>query len=111
MAAWTAAMRSQRSSEKLSGPASVVAAEPVPHVELQTLGGELHRALAAEARKDRLERLLLGNARVEGLLASEPRGDLQRLAAVVPEAAEHVDQELPVRDRVTDLQRRMPGSQ
>jgi hypothetical protein len=62
-------------------------------------------------RQDRLERLVLRDAGVEGLLAAEARGDLQRLAAVVAERAEDVDQELAVRDRVADLEGRVPGGE
>ena len=52
---------------------SVVGAEPVPEVELEALRRELDRALAREVRQDGLERLLLGDAGVEGLLAAEAR--------------------------------------
>ena len=48
---------------------------------------------------------------VERLLAAEPGGDLQRLAAVVPQRREDVDQELAVGDRVPDLQRGVPSGE
>src|SRR3954447_3069285 len=87
---------------------SVLAPHAVPEVELDALTRELHRALAAEARQDRVERLLLGHAGVEGLLAAEPGGDLQRLALVVAEAVEHADEEVTVGDRLAHLERRVP---
>src|SRR4051812_8089111 len=64
----------------------VVAAQPIPQIELEALAGELGRALARQVGQDRLERLVLGDAGVEGLLAAEAGGDLQRFAAVVPQA-------------------------
>src|SRR3954471_21856311 len=88
--------------------ASVLAAHPVPQVQLDALPRELRRALAAEAGQHRVERLLLGDAGVEGLLAAEPGGDLQRLALVVAEAVEDADEEVAVGDRLADLQRRVP---
>ena len=54
---------------------------------------------------------LLAHAGLEGLLAAEARGDLQRLAAVLAQRREHVDQELLVGDRVSDLERRVPRGQ
>ena len=63
----------------------VVGAQPVPEVELEALARELHRPLAREARQHGVERLLLGHAGVEGLLAAEAGRDLQRLAAVLAE--------------------------
>ena len=64
---------------------SVVRAEPVPEVELDALRRELAAALARQVRQHGLQRLLLGDARVERLLAAEAGGDLQRLAPVVAE--------------------------
>src|SRR3954465_10277864 len=70
--------------------ALVLGAQAVPKIELDALRGELHRAHAAEPRQHRVERLLLGHAGVERLLAAEAGRDLQRLAAVVAEARERV---------------------
>ena len=69
---------------------------------------ELRAALAGELRQHRVHRLLLGHAGVERLLAAEPGCDLQRLAAVVAERREDGDEEVAVRDRLADLERRMP---
>src|SRR4051812_39931826 len=91
--------------------ALVVAAEPVPEVELEALARELLRPHARQARQHRLERLLLGHAGVERLLAPEPGGDLQRLAPVLAQRREDVDQEVAVGDRLADLERRMPRGQ
>ena len=66
--------------------ALVLAAEPVPDVELQALGQELGRALAREPRQHALERLLLGHAGGERVLAAQAGGDLQRLAPVLARA-------------------------
>src|SRR4051812_23891629 len=91
--------------------ASVLAAHPVPQVQLDALPRELRRALAAEAGQHGVQRLLLGDAGVEGLLPAEPGGDLQRLALVVAEAVEDADEEVAVGDRLADLQRRVPGGE
>src|SRR4051794_34173821 len=88
--------------------ALVLGAQAVPKIELDALGGELHRAHAAEPRQHRVERLLLGHAGVERLLAAEAGRDLQRLAAVVAEARERVHEELAVGDRLPHLERRVP---
>ena len=48
---------------------------------------------------------------VERLLAAEAGGDLQRLAPVVAERREDVDEEVAVRDRLADLQRGVPGGE
>src|SRR3954470_11475413 len=89
----------------------VLGAQTVPEVELDALGGELHRALAGERGQHGLQGLLLGDAGVERLLAAEAGGDLQRLAPVIAEAAERVDQEVAVGDRLADLQRGVPGGE
>ena len=47
---------------------------------------------------------LLGDAGIEGLLAAKARGELERLAAAVPEAREDRDQEVGVGDRLADLE-------
>src|SRR5260370_17300830 len=70
-------------AEDGGGTPLVLRAQPVPAVQLDALRGELDRALAREPGQDGLHRLLLGDARLERLLAAEPGGDLQRLAAVV----------------------------
>src|SRR5207247_110474 len=87
----------------------VLRAEPVPEVEPDALRRELHRARAAEVGQHRLEGLLLGDPRVERLLAAEARRDLQRLAPVLPQARERVDEEVAVGDRLTDRERGVPG--
>ena len=68
-------------------------------------------ALLRQPRQHRVERLLLPHPGLERLLAAEARGDLQRLAAVLAQRREHVDEELLVRDRMADLQRRVPRGQ
>src|SRR5213592_2177631 len=50
---------------------SVLGAQPVPEIELDALGRELHRPLPAEVGQHGLERLLLRHARVERLLPAE----------------------------------------
>src|SRR5689334_17165777 len=91
--------------------ASVVRAEAVPAVELDGLGRELHRALAGEPRENGVERLLLADARLERLVAAEPRRDPERLTAVLAKPGERLDQEFLVRHRLADLHRRVPGGQ
>src|SRR5439155_17564215 len=88
--------------------ALVIGAEPVPEVELETLLRELRAALAREVGQDRLHRLLLGHAAVERLLAAEAGRDLQRLAPVLAQRREDVDQEVAVRDRLADLEPGVP---
>src|SRR4051812_22560134 len=90
---------------------SVLAAPAVPQGQLDALARELDRAGAAEAGQDGLQRLLLGDAGVEGLLAAEARGDLQRLALVVAEAVEDAYEEVAVGDRLADLERGVPGGE
>ena len=48
---------------------------------------------------------------LEGFLAAEASGDLERLAAVLAEAREHADEEVGVGDRLADLQRGVPGGE
>src|SRR4051812_39925703 len=64
----------------------VIAAEAVPHVQLNALGRELDRPLVRQSREHGVERLVLGDPGLEGLLAAEARGDLQRLAPILAEA-------------------------
>ena len=74
------------------GAGSVVGAEPVPEVELEALAARAPTQRSRdEVRQDRLERLLLGDAGVERLLAAEAGGDLQRLAPVLAERREDAD--------------------
>ena len=80
--------RSRRRSPDRRSPGSVLAAEPIPAVELEALARELDAALVGEPRQYRVERLLLPDARLERLLAAEPGGDLQRLATVLAERRE-----------------------
>src|ERR1700689_2784936 len=81
---------------------SVIAAETVPQIQLDALVGQLDGPLAREAGEHRVERLVLGDARLEGFLAAEARSDLQRLAAVIAEAREDPLEEGGVGDRLTD---------
>src|SRR4051794_5648639 len=90
---------------------SVIRSEAIPQIELDALLRELHRPLARQARQDGLQRLLLGDAGLEGLLAAEAGGDLQRLAAVLTERREDVHEEVAVGDRLADLERCVPGGQ
>ena len=55
------------------GVASVVAAEPVPDVELEAFRDQLLAAGARQPGQDRLERLLLRDARVERVLPAQAR--------------------------------------
>jgi hypothetical protein len=64
---------------------SVLAAQTIPAVQLETLAGEHHAAFLGEPGQDRVERLLLPHAGLERLLATEAGGDFQRLAAVLAE--------------------------
>ena len=62
----------------------------------------------AEPGQHRLQRLVLRDPGVEGLLAAEAGGDLQGLAAVVAERLERAEQELLVGDRLAQLERGVP---
>ena len=57
-----------------SAAALVIGAQAIPAVELEAFGRELCRALAAEPRQDGLQRLLLGDAVRERVLAAQARG-------------------------------------
>ena len=92
-------------------PRLVVGAGAVPDVELDRLDRELHLARRREQAEDQLERILLGDAGVDRLLAAEAGGELQRLAPVLAERAEGAHQEVPVRDRLADLERAVPGGE
>src|SRR6478735_1965977 len=89
----------------------VVAAEAIPEVQLEALVSQLGGTSARQVRQHRVHRLLLGDTGVERLLATEAGGDLQRLAPVFAEALERADEELLVSDRLSDLERRMPGGE
>ena len=65
----------------------VVGAEAVPAIQLHRLRGELPQPGRREPGQHRVERLLLADAGLEGVLALEAGGDPQRLAAVLAEAA------------------------
>jgi hypothetical protein len=94
------------------GPArSVVRAEPVPAVELEAFHDQLLAAVSRQPGQHRLERLLLGHAGVERVLAAQARGDLERLAPVLAQRREGVDEEVLVGDRRADLHRRVPRGQ
>src|SRR4051812_41325321 len=89
---------------------SVVGAEPVPAIQLEGLGGQFRLALCRQPRHDGVDDgVAAGLLAREGVVASEARGDLQRLAAVVAQARECLQQELLVGDGLTDIQRCMPG--
>jgi hypothetical protein len=64
-----------------------------------------------EQLEHQLERVLLGDAGVDCLLAAEAGGELEGLAAVVAERAEGAHQEVAVGDRVTNLERAVPGGE
>src|SRR4051794_35509795 len=85
--------------------------EPVPAVQLEALGGQLGAPVPGEPGEDRLHRLVLGHAGLECLLAPEAGGDPQRLAAVLAERREHAHEELPVGDRLSNLERGVPGGE
>src|SRR3954454_21561344 len=104
----SASARSTPRSSSCCRRAAVLAAQPVPAVELEALGHQLLAALLREPRQHRLERLLLLDARVERLLAAHAGGDLQRLAARLAEGGERVDEELAVGDGRGDLHRGVP---
>src|SRR5690349_1302101 len=91
--------------------ASVVGTQAVPAVELDGLGRQLHHARLRQPREDGVERLLLADAGVESLVAAEAGRDAQRLAPQLAEAGERLEEELLVRDRVPDLERRVPGGE
>ena len=84
---------------------------PIPAVELEALGRELDAAALGEPGQHGVQRLVLRHPRLEGLLAPEARRDLQRLAPVLAQAREDVDQELLVGDGLAHLQRGVPGGQ
>src|SRR5829696_2862586 len=90
---------------------SVLRAEPVPAVEVDALRDQLLTARARQPGEHRLERLLLGDPGIERVLAAQAGRDLERLAPVLTQLAERVDQEVLVGDRRADLQRRVPGGE
>src|SRR5436305_4651350 len=102
---------SRGASTPAAGGELVLGAQPVPAVQLYALGGELDRSLARQPGQHGLEGLLLGHAGLEGLLSPESGGDLQRLAPVLAEGGEGVDEEVLVGDRVAYLQRGVPGGE
>ena len=71
--------------------ALVVAAEAVPAVELDRLGGELHQPLLGEPGQHGAERLLLAHPGLEGVLALEAGGDAERLTAVIAKPRERAE--------------------
>jgi pimeloyl-ACP methyl ester carboxylesterase len=87
----------------------VVRAGAVPDVEVDGLDRELHQARSGEEVEDELEGVVFGDAGVDGLLAAEAGGQLERLAAVLAERAEGAHEEVAVGDRLTELQRAVPG--
>ena len=87
----------------------IVGAEAVPAIELHGLRGELQQPGGREPRQHGVERLLLADPGLEGVLPLEPRGDPQRLAPVLAEAAEGAEEELLVGDRLADLELGVPG--
>src|SRR5579884_3640255 len=56
-------------------PPSIVAAEAVPAVEFETLRRQLRAAPAGQPRQHGVQRLLLGDAGLEGVLPPEARRD------------------------------------
>src|SRR5829696_3654315 len=86
----------------------IVGAEAVPAIELHRLGGELPQPGLGEPREDGVERLLLADAGVEGVLALEAGRDPKRLATVLAEPADRTEQELLVGDRLAHFERGMP---
>src|SRR4051794_10080152 len=90
---------------------SVIRAEPVPAVELDGFRGELPHPRLRQPRQHRVERLLLADSGIEGLVAAEARRDPKRLAAQLTQPWEGLQQELLVRDRLADLERRVPRGQ
>ena len=89
----------------------VVRARAVPDVKLDRLDRQLHLANRGEPVEHGVERDLLGDAAVDRLLAAEPGGELERLAAVVAERGERAHQEVAVGHRVADVERRVPGGE
>ena len=85
--------------------------EAVPAVQLQALARQRRAPFAREPRQNRVEGLLLADTGLEGLLAAEPGGDLQRFPAVIAQRWEHVDEKFLVGQRVAHLQRHVPGRQ
>ena len=95
--------------ESAGWTALVVAAAAVPHVELHRLAAELHQTGRREPLEHQIQRPLLRDALLEGLLAAEAGGELEGLALVVAEGLEGAHQEVAVRHRLADLHRAMPG--
>src|SRR4051812_15284554 len=89
----------------------VIGAEPVPAVELHGLRRQLHHAGLRQPGQDGVECLLLAHARVESLVAAEACGDPERLAAQLAKPWERLEEELLVRDRLPDLERRVPSGE
>src|SRR5437763_15911631 len=81
---------------------SVLAAEAIPHVQLDAPAGALARARAGEAREHGVERPPPCDPRQEGFLAANARRDLQRLAPVPAAAGEHAREPVGVRARPAD---------
>src|SRR6187431_2564210 len=98
-----------RSCSSASRSALIGRPEPVPAVELEALGRKLVAALSREPGENRLHRLLLSHAGLERLLAPEAGGDAQRLTPVLAQGREHAHEELAVGDRLTHLERGVPG--
>src|ERR671917_1259385 len=106
------AIESRRSAHRRSDATLcsrlVVATQPVPAVQLDGLAGQLHQPLVGQPRQHRVERLLLADARLEGVVPLESGGDPQRLAAVLAEAREGGQEEGLVRDRLPHLEPGVP---
>src|SRR3954466_13587794 len=88
----------------------VVRTEAVPAVELKRLCRQLALALCGQPRHDGVDDCVArGFLARERVVAAEAGCDLQRLAAVVAQAGERLQQELLVGDRVPYVERRVPG--
>src|SRR4051794_26848433 len=88
----------------------VVRTEAVPAVELEGFCCQLGLALCGQPRHDGVDDCVAGGflAR-EGVVAAEAGCDLQRLAPVLAQSGERLQQELLVGDRVAYVQCRVPG--
>ena len=97
--------------EALVAGCLVVGAVAIPHVELHRLPAELYHAGWREPLQHQVQGALLGDPLLEGLLAPEAGGELEGLAAVVPERVERPHQEVAIGDGLPHLHRAVPGCQ
>jgi hypothetical protein len=89
--------------------ALVVAAETIPAIQLESLRRELFLTLLRQPRNDCVDDgVAAGLLACKRVISAEARCDLERLAPIVAEAREGLQEELLVRDRVADVEGGVP---